>query len=84
MSTSKRFNGIEKLYGATATQKIIGSHICVIGIGGVGSWVVESLARSAVGALTLIDLDHVSESNINRQIQAMSSSLGQSKIKAIA
>ena len=84
MSTSKRFNGIEKLYGATATQKIIGSHICVIGIGGVGSWVVESLARSAVGALTLIDLDHVSESNINRQIQAMSSSLGQSKIKAMA
>jgi len=84
MSTSKRFTGIEKLYGAAASQDIFSSHVCVIGIGGVGSWVVESLARSGVGALTLIDLDHVSESNINRQIQAMSSTIGQSKIEAMA
>tara|TARA_B110000977_G_scaffold78491_1_gene105634 strand:+ start:33076 stop:33852 length:777 start_codon:yes stop_codon:yes gene_type:complete len=84
MSTSKRFTGIEKLYGAAATEGIFSSHICVIGIGGVGSWVAESLARSGVGALTLIDLDHISESNINRQIQAMSSTLGQSKIEAMA
>jgi tRNA A37 threonylcarbamoyladenosine dehydratase len=58
--------------------------VCVIGVGGVGSWVVEALARSAIGALTLIDLDNVAESNINRQIQALSGTIGQAKIDALA
>jgi len=81
--TSRRFIGIERLYGQQAYQKISNSHICVIGIGGVGSWVAESLARSGVGELTLIDLDHIAESNINRQIHALSETLGRSKIIAM-
>ena len=81
--TSRRFIGIQRLYGQQAYQKITNSHICVIGIGGVGSWVVESLARSGVEQLTLIDLDHIAESNINRQIHALSETLGQSKIIAM-
>lgn len=81
--TSRRFIGIQRLYGQQAYQKITNSHICVIGIGGVGSWVAESLARSSVGELTLIDLDHIAESNINRQIHALSETLGQSKIIAM-
>ena len=79
----RRFTGIQRLFGKQAYQKIISSHICIIGIGGVGSWVAESLARSAVGTLTLIDLDHIAESNINRQIHALSNTLGQSKITAM-
>lgn len=81
--TSRRFIGIQRLYGQQAYQQIINSHICVIGIGGVGSWVAESLARSGVGELTLLDLDHIAESNINRQIHALSETLGQSKIIAM-
>ncbi len=81
--TSKRFIGIQRLYGQQAYQKITNSHICVIGIGGVGSWVAESLARSGIGELTLIDLDHISESNMNRQIHALSETIGQSKILAM-
>ncbi len=81
---SRRFVGIQRLYGQVAYQKIINCHICTIGIGGVGSWVVESLARSAVGKLTLIDLDHIAESNINRQIHALDTTLGQAKIQAMS
>ncbi|MDW3095460.1 MAG: tRNA cyclic N6-threonylcarbamoyladenosine(37) synthase TcdA [Gammaproteobacteria bacterium] len=81
--TSRRFIGIQRLYGQQAYQKISTSHICVIGIGGVGSWVVESLARSGIQQLTLIDLDHISESNINRQVHALSETLGQSKVIAM-
>ena len=80
---SRRFAGLQRLYGKQAYQKIYSSHICIIGIGGVGSWVAESLARSGIGKLTLIDLDHIAESNINRQIHALSSTLGQSKITAM-
>jgi tRNA A37 threonylcarbamoyladenosine dehydratase len=58
-------------------------HVCVIGIGGVGSWAVEALARSGVGRLTLIDLDHVAESNINRQVHALEATLGQAKVAAM-
>lgn len=82
--SEKRFQGIQRLYGQQASDKIRNSHICVIGIGGVGSWVAESLARSDIGAMTLIDLDHISESNINRQIHALSTTLGQAKIIAMA
>ncbi|HAT32852.1 MAG TPA: tRNA cyclic N6-threonylcarbamoyladenosine(37) synthase TcdA [Janthinobacterium sp.] len=81
---ARRFGGIGRLYGARALERFRAAHVCVIGVGGVGSWVVEALARSAVGQLTLIDLDNVAESNINRQIQALSATIGQAKIAALA
>ena len=80
----RRFLGVQKLYGSKGYQNIQASHVCVVGIGGVGSWVVESLARTHVGEITLIDLDHIAESNINRQIHALSDTLGQAKIDAMA
>ena len=79
----RRFAGIQKLYGQQGYQQIKASHICVIGIGGVGSWVAESLARSHINTITLIDLDHIAESNINRQLHAQSSSLGKAKVVAM-
>jgi tRNA A37 threonylcarbamoyladenosine dehydratase len=79
----RRFGGLARLYGMLGAQRIAAAHVAVIGIGGVGSWAVEALARSGVGRLTLIDLDHVSESNINRQIQAVDASLGQAKVLAM-
>lgn len=80
----RRFGGIARLYGAPALQRFRDAHICVVGVGGVGSWIVEALARSAVGRITLIDLDHVVESNVNRQIQALSDTLGMAKVGALA
>ncbi|UOD31500.1 tRNA threonylcarbamoyladenosine dehydratase [Massilia violaceinigra] len=80
----RRFGGIGRLYGAAALARFRCAHVCVIGVGGVGSWIVEALARSAIGQLTLIDLDNVAESNINRQIQALSDTVGQAKIGALA
>ena len=80
----RRFGGVARLYGAAALSRFRAAHIAVIGVGGVGSWVVEALARSAIGTITLIDLDQVAESNINRQIQATSASLGQAKVSALA
>jgi tRNA A37 threonylcarbamoyladenosine dehydratase len=80
----RRFGGIARLYGAPALARFRRARVCVIGVGGVGSWVVEALARSAIGQLTLIDLDNVAESNINRQIQATTSTIGQAKIAALA
>ena len=80
----RRFGGIGRLYGLPALARFGAAHVCVIGVGGVGSWVVEALARSAIGELTLIDLDNVAESNINRQIQALTGTIGQAKIGALA
>src|SRR5471030_2649877 len=80
----RRFGGIARLYGAPALARFRGAHVCVVGVGGVGSWIVEALARSAIGRLTLIDLDNVAESNINRQIQALTSTVGLAKITALA
>jgi len=79
----RRFGGIARLYGERALERFRAAHVCVIGVGGVGSWIVEALARSAVGRLTLIDLDNVAESNINRQIQALSTTVGMPKIEAL-
>lgn len=76
---SRRFGGIARLYGDEGLARLTQAHVCVIGIGGVGSWVAESLARSAVGEITLIDLDVVSESNINRQLVATSDNVGRDK-----
>lgn len=83
MDADRRFGGLERLYGVAGAQHIRASHVAVIGIGGVGSWAVEALARSGVSRLTLIDLDHVAESNINRQIHALESTLGQAKVLAM-
>ena len=80
----RRFGGLERLYGAHTSVALQHAHVAVVGIGGVGSWAAEALARSGVGALTLIDLDHVAESNINRQVHALTETLGQSKIAAMA
>jgi len=79
----RRFGGIARLYGERALERFRTAHVCVVGVGGVGSWIVEALARSAVGRLTLIDLDNVAESNINRQIQALSNTIGMPKIEAL-
>lgn len=79
----RRFSGLARLYGVLGAQRIAAAHVAVIGIGGVGSWATEALARSGVGHLTLVDLDHVAESNINRQIHAVEASLGQAKVLAM-
>jgi tRNA threonylcarbamoyladenosine dehydratase len=79
----RRFGGLERLFGLEGAARIRRAHVAVVGIGGVGSWAAEALARSGVGALTLIDLDHVAESNINRQIHALESTLGQAKVVAM-
>jgi tRNA A37 threonylcarbamoyladenosine dehydratase len=75
----RRFHGSEALYGAAAMRQLAAARFCVIGIGGVGSWAAEALARSGVGGITLVDMDHVAESNINRQIHALESTLGAAK-----
>lgn len=79
----RRFGGIARLYGAHALSQLAGLRACVVGIGGVGSWAAETLARSGVGRLRLIDLDHVAESNINRQVHALEPTLGQAKVLAM-
>jgi tRNA A37 threonylcarbamoyladenosine dehydratase len=80
---NRRFGGVERLYGKKALDLFQKAHVCVIGIGGVGSWAAEALARNAIGQLTLIDLDHIAESNINRQIHALSHTIGKSKVLAM-
>ena len=79
----RRFGALDRLYGVVAARKIRAAHVVVVGIGGVGSWSAEALARSGVGRLTLIDLDHVAESNINRQVHALQTTLGQAKVQAM-
>ncbi len=81
---ARRFGGLQRLHGPQANVRLADAHVAIAGIGGVGSWTAEALARSGVGALTLIDLDHVSESNINRQIHALDSTLGAAKVQAMA
>lgn len=80
----RRFGGIARLYGESALTSFKQAHVCVIGVGGVGSWAVEGLARSAIGKITMIDLDHLSESNVNRQLHALTDTLGKSKVDALA
>ncbi len=79
----RRFGGLSRLYGVEGAKRIRTAHVVVVGLGGVGSWAAEALARSGVAAMTLIDLDHVAESNINRQIHALDSTLGQAKVEAM-
>lgn len=75
-----RFGGIARLYGQTAAKQLAKAHACVIGIGGVGSWVAEALVRSGIGEITLIDLDDVCVTNTNRQIHATAQHIGQPKV----
>lgn len=79
----QRFAGIGRLYGQQALHLFARSHFCVIGIGGVGSWAAEALARTGIGAITLIDMDDVCVTNINRQIHAMQGTIGQPKIEVM-
>lgn len=79
----RRFGGLRRLHGDTAYARLRAARFAVVGLGGVGSWAVEALARSGIAALTLIDLDQVSESNINRQIQALGSTVGMAKAEAL-
>ena len=79
----RRFSGVRRLYGEQGLAGLQQAHVMVIGIGGVGSWAVEALARNAVGKLTLVDLDNIAESNMNRQIHALEDTLGKAKVTAM-
>jgi len=79
-----RFGGIGRLFGMDALARLRAAHVCVVGIGGVGSWTAEALARSGVGHITLVDLDEVCVSNVNRQLHALNSELGRAKAKVMA
>lgn len=84
MSTvNQRFGGTQRLYGQQQTDILQQAHICVVGIGGVGSWIAESLARTAVGQITLIDLDDICVTNTNRQIHALLDTVGQAKVEVM-
>ncbi len=80
---ARRFAGLDRLYGVAGSSVVRQAHVAVVGIGGVGSWAVEALARSGVGRLTLIDMDHIAESNVNRQVHALTTTLGMAKIQAM-
>ena len=79
----RRFGALRRLYGETGYERVRAARIAIVGLGGVGSWAAEALVRSGVAELTLIDLDHVAESNINRQVQALGATLGQAKAEAL-
>lgn len=80
----RRFGGVARLYGQQGAERLRGAHVCVVGIGGVGSWSAEALARTGVGRITAVDLDMVAESNTNRQIHALGEVYGQAKVEAMA
>lgn len=84
MDVARRFGGVARLYGADGLSKLQTMHVCVIGIGGVGSWAAEAIARNAVGTITLIDLDNIAESNVNRQLHAVDGVFGKAKVTAMA
>jgi tRNA A37 threonylcarbamoyladenosine dehydratase len=79
-----RFSSLERLVGRDSIAVLASAHVCVVGVGGVGSWTVESLARSGIGRLTLIDMDDICVTNINRQIHALTDSIGKPKIHVLA
>jgi tRNA A37 threonylcarbamoyladenosine dehydratase len=80
----RRFGGVCRLVGADGLERLKRAHVCVVGLGGVGSWAVEALARSGIGELTLIDLDDVCISNVNRQLHALEGELGKPKVEVLA
>ncbi len=81
---AQRFGGIARLYGRAGLERLRAAQVCVIGVGGVGSWTVEALARSGVGALTIIDLDDVCVTNVNRQLPALDGQIGRPKVDVLA
>ncbi|MFC4727541.1 tRNA threonylcarbamoyladenosine dehydratase [Coralloluteibacterium thermophilus] len=81
---AERFAGIDRLYGRGSVERLAGASVCIVGLGGVGSWAVEALARSGVGALTLIDADDVCLSNTNRQLHALDGQYGRGKAEVLA
>lgn len=83
-SDTRRFGGISRLYGQAAYERLTKSHVCIVGLGGVGSWCAEALARAGVARLTLIDGDTVAESNLNRQLPALEPNLGRFKAEVLA
>ena len=80
----RRFGGVARLYGETGAGRLREAHVCIVGIGGVGSWAAEAMARTGIGAISLIDLDMVAESNTNRQIHALGDVYGLAKVDAMA
>jgi tRNA A37 threonylcarbamoyladenosine dehydratase len=78
-----RFGGVGRLFSKEGLDRLRRAHVCVVGLGGVGSWAVEALARSGIGELTLVDLDDVCISNVNRQIHALDGELGKPKVEAL-
>src|SRR4051812_9073948 len=81
---AERFGGVGRLWGTAALERFRAAHVCVIGVGGVGSWTVEGLARSGIGAITLIDLDDVCITNVNRQLPALDGNIGRAKVDVLA
>src|SRR6186997_2505919 len=79
-----RFSGIARLYSAGGLERLRSAHVCIIGIGGVGSWAAEALARSGIGKLTLIDADEVCLGNVNRQLHSLDGTIGRSKVTVLA
>lgn len=84
LDIERRFGGISRLYGEQGLTRFVAAHVAVVGVGGVGSWVVEALARSGIGAITMFDLDHIAESNVNRQLHAVEDDFGKAKVTAMA
>jgi tRNA A37 threonylcarbamoyladenosine dehydratase len=80
----RRFAGVARLYGEAGQARLCAARVAVVGVGGVGSWAAEALARSGVGTISLIDLDHIAESNTNRQIHALGDAYGRAKVQAMA
>jgi tRNA A37 threonylcarbamoyladenosine dehydratase len=80
---ARRFGGLQRLYGVLVASKIQRSHVAIVGVGGVGSWVAEALARSGVSEISLVDMDHIAESNINRQVHALTVTMGMAKVLAM-
>src|SRR3990167_8248689 len=80
----QRFAGIARLYGREGAERLAAAHVAVVGMGGVGSWAAEALARSGVGEISLFDLDDVCVSNSNRQLHALDSTVGQPKVEVMA
>ena len=79
-----RFGGISRLYGAVALQRLRAAHVMIVGVGGVGSWTAEALARTGLGTLTMVDLDEVCVSNVNRQVPALDGQFGRAKVEVLA
>ena len=83
-SLNARFAGVDRLYGRGSVARLQQRHVCVVGLGGVGSWAVEALARSGVGRMTLVDADEVCLSNTNRQLHALEGQYGRGKAEVLA